>query len=999
MSNSHRLIILLAFTASGCAGLIYESVWSHYLGLYLGHAAYAQTLTLGIFMGGMTLGAYIVSRYIGRIRNALLGYAVVELLLGVAGLLFHVIFTTVIAFSYDTVFPSLGSAGLIDAYKWISGAMIILPQSILLGSTFPLLCSALIRREQQGLGKHISVLYFTNSIGAAAGALIATFLLIPEIGMPGAMLTSGLINIGIALVTYLVAKQPEEAIATGEQDIASEAEGSASKTKINQITMVALITAAITGAVSFMYEIAWIRMLNLVLGTSLHAFEIMLSAFIAGLALGGWWIRNRIDKIPDLLRFTGQVQIFMGLAAISTLTLYVESFHWVAELLNSTLLKTDTGYVFYNLATSLLSGLIMIPATFCAGMTLPLLTTHLIREGHNENAIGRVYASNTIGAIIGIVFAVHIGMTTFGLKWLIVVAGFIDIGLGVYLIFSSGRSLRWVSLPSRAIAAGLVALAGVSLMTELSPSRLASGTFRYGRVDTTNEVLFYKDGKTASISVVKGGENSATIQTNGKPDAGLRIDPESDDMFGDEVTMAMLGSIALLVDPTAQNIANIGFGSGFTSHVVLSSDTVKSLDTIEIEPEMVEGARLFLPRNRLAFEDSRSNIHIDDAKTFFAAQQKKYDVIISEPSNPWVTGVGNLFTVEFYEHLKRYLEDDGLLVQWLHLYEISMPTVLTALNALNQAFPNYELYAMNGFDILIVATPNASTDISIKTNWEQLPAGLKTELEQVGLTSIELVKSRKIATRYEIDALIAANNASPNSDYFPLLSLNAPRDRFKESNSMELYGLQVLGISDFPFRNRNLAEFNQVADTDHPYGERIALSQGVSRRLLQGSQTEDLNFSIRGKLETLRFPQKHCGTPNAAITWVQAFHDIAIPANNFGSPEFRQKLLEYANQFDCTEKLPPAPKAVFNAVMMSLTEFDEQATTELRNSLITITGSDIAPRYHAFIVSCYLISMLKEPDLVQQADLDMIASLRGAFDPTNLWLEALLAKQLARPNS
>ena len=185
-----------------------------------------------------------------------MGYAVVEFILGVAGLLFHVIFTMVIAFSYDTVFPNLGSAGLIDEYKWISGAMIILPQSILLGSTFPLLCSALIRREQQGLGKHISVLYFTNSIGAAAGALIATFLLIPEIGMPGAMLTSGMINIGIALVTYLVAKQPEEAIATGEQDIASEAEASVSKAKINKITMVALITAAITGAVSFMCEIA-----------------------------------------------------------------------------------------------------------------------------------------------------------------------------------------------------------------------------------------------------------------------------------------------------------------------------------------------------------------------------------------------------------------------------------------------------------------------------------------------------------------------------------------------------------------------------------------------------------------------------------------------------------------------------------------------------------------------------------------------------------------------
>jgi len=988
MPYTHRLIILLAFTASGCAGLIYESVWSHYLGLYLGHAAYAQTLTLGIFMGGMTLGAYIVSRYIDRIRNALLGYAIAELMLGVAGLLFHVIYTSLISFSYDTVFPALGGGNLIGTYKWISGAMLILPQSILLGSTFPLLCSALIRREQQGIGQHISILYFTNSIGAAAGALIATFLLIPEIGMPGAMLTSGIINLGIAIVTYFVAKQPERTITT---------EASESETQINRITIVALIAAAITGAVSFMYEIAWIRMLNLVLGTSLHAFEIMLSAFIAGLALGGWWIRNRIDKIPHLLRFTGQVQIFMGLAAISTLTLYVESFHWIAELLNSTLLKTDTGYVFYNLATSLLSGLIMIPATFCAGMTLPLLTTHLIRQGHNENAIGRVYASNTIGAICGILLAVHVGMTTLGLKWLIVVAGFIDIGLGVYLIFYGGRSLRWVSIPSRAIAVGLLALASLALFTELTPSRLSAGTFRYARADLLKEILFYKDGKTASISVFRNNESSLAIQTNGKPDAGLRVDPEDADMPPDEVTMAMLGSIALLVDPAAQDVANIGFGSGFTSHVLLSSETVRSLDTIEIEPVMVEGARLFMPRNRLVFEDPRSNIHIDDAKTFFAAHQKKYDVIISEPSNPWVAGVGNLFTVEFYEHLKRYLDDEGILVQWLHLYEISTPTILTALNALNQTFPNYDLYAANSHDILIVATPRASTDISIKTNWEQLPAGLKTELEQVGLTSIELVTSRKIATRYEIDALITANNASPNSDYFPLLSLNAPRDRFKEARSADLFEMQTRGISDFPFKNQDLAQFRQLADKHHPYGNQITLSQKLSRSLLQDSRTEELNFSIRGKLETLRHPEIFCASPKAGVTWVQAFYDIAIVANNFGTPELRQKLLDYASQSACAEMLAPEVRALFNSVVISLAKFEADTSARLRHSLIEEVSGALAPQFRSFIVSCYLVSLIKEPGPIQQVDLDTIESLRGEFDSTNLWLEALLVKKLTGP--
>jgi len=670
MPIAHRLTILMAFTVSGCAGLIYESVWSHYLGLYLGHAAYAQTLTLGIFMGGMTLGAYVTSRYVERIRNALLGYALAELILAAAGLLFHTIYTGIIAFSYDSVFPSLGNAELIGIYKWTSAALLILPQSIVLGATFPLLCSALIRRAQEGIGQHISILYFSNSIGAAAGALIATFILLPAIGMPGAMLTAGILNLVVAIVCYYVAKSPES-----NQQLQTEDSEPAS----TDITKIVLIAAAITGAVSFMYEIAWIRMLNLVLGTSLHAFEIMLSSFIAGLAFGGLWIRNRIDKIPDLIRFTGQVQIFMGLAAISTLVLYVESFNWVSTLLKETLLQSDTGYIFYNLVTSLISGLIMIPATFCAGMTLPLLTTHLIRARHSENAIGRVYASNTVGAIIGIVLAVHVGMTMLGLKWLIVVAGVIDIGLGVYLIFYRGRSLRWISMPARGIAVVLVVLAGISLLTELHPSRLASGAYRYARADSNADIRYYQDGKTASIAVLEFESGRFGITTNGKPDAALILEPNNGTTpVSDEVTMGMLGSLAYLINPEIREVANIGFGSGLTSQFLLSIPSLELLDTIEIEPAMIEGAKKFMSRNLLAYDDKRSKIRIEDAKTYFAAQQKKYDVIVSEPSNPWVIGVGNLFTIEFYQHIKRYLKDDGILVQWLHLYEISLPTLLTA---------------------------------------------------------------------------------------------------------------------------------------------------------------------------------------------------------------------------------------------------------------------------------------------------------------------------------
>ena len=992
MPAAHRLTILVIFTVSGCTGLIYQSVWSHYLGLYLGHAAYAQTLTLGIFMGGLTLGAYIVSLYIDRIRNALMGYAIAELVLGIAGLLFHAIYTGLVAFSYDTVFPGLANPGLISTYKWLSGALVILPQSILLGATFPLICSALPRREQQGIGHHISILYFTNSMGAAAGALVATFVLIPSTGMPGAMMTSGLLNLLIAAITYGIAKQPEH----NQSDVQeTQPKADANAVKLDKVTVVVLIASAITGAVSFMYEIAWIRMLNLVLGSSLHAFEIMLSAFIAGLALGGWWIRNRIDKIPDLLRFTGQVQIFMGLAAISTLVLYAESFGWIAILLNATLLKTETGYVFYNLATSLLSGLIMIPATFCAGMTLPLLTTHLIRQRHNENAIGRVYASNTIGAILGIVAAVHIGMTTLGLKWLIVVAGLIDIGLGLYLIFYTGRSLKWVSIPSRALAVFLIGLASVSLLTELTPERLASGTFRYARADVNSDILFYKDGKTASISVQRFENDVVNITTNGKPDAGLRIDRASGNAVADEITMSMLGSIGHLINPDVRSAANIGFGSGLTSHVMLGSDKLETLDTIEIEPVMVEGARIFMDRNHKVFEDPRSTIHYEDAKTFFATHQKVYDVIVSVPSNPWVAGVGNLFTVEFYDHIKRYLNDDGIFVQWLQLYEISMPTLLTALGALNEGFPNYQLYAATNGDILIVATPNANTDLSIKTSWDQLPDALRTDLEYVGINNIEQVKSRRFASKYEIDALVKVNQTASNSDYFPLLSLNAPKDRFIDTDSTELTSLQLLSISDFPFKNNYLVNFEQEVDQYHPYGKQILESQKLTRFLHSKPRDNDLDFLTVGKMLVLRSPEQFCDSATSGGNWVNAFFVVAAEVNKLKNAELRKSLLEIADRFQCVDMLEPHPRGLYNAALISLGDFQPDSSTKLRNILLDEEMANIKQIYRSFIISVYMASLIDRPDAIQEADLVAINSLRDKFNLTNVWLEGLLHKQLA----
>ncbi len=205
------------FALSGCAGLIYQSIWTQYLGLFLGHAAYAQSLVLAIFMGGMAAGAWWASRVV-HWQNLLRAYAWIELAIGIAAALFHAEFLGATGIAYDHVFPALSSAFAVGSFQWLLASALILPQSILLGMTFPLMSNGLMRRLNVGDGSILSGLYFTNSIGAAAGALIATFVLLPAIGLPGAMRVGALLNVIVALIAFLLSRESESAAAASARE-------------------------------------------------------------------------------------------------------------------------------------------------------------------------------------------------------------------------------------------------------------------------------------------------------------------------------------------------------------------------------------------------------------------------------------------------------------------------------------------------------------------------------------------------------------------------------------------------------------------------------------------------------------------------------------------------------------------------------------------------------------------------------------------------------------
>jgi spermidine synthase len=780
LENRRRQVLLGIFVVSGFTGLIYESIWSQYLRLFLGHAAYAQTIVLMIFMGGMAIGAWLVARYSPRLQRMLWGYLLVEALIGVLGLLFHRVFVAATDFSYATVMPALPGAVAIQAYKWSLAALLILPQSVLLGMTFPLISSGIIRRWPERSGETLSTLYFTNSLGAAVGVLVSGFVLIGWVGLPGTTLTAGLLNIALAFGVWLLVRQHAEPGPAAELPSRATAGG------LSDPAARWLVTAAFaTGAACFMYEIGWIRMLSLVLGSSTHSFELMLSAFIFGLAFGGLYVRTQIERIANPDMYLGAIMLLMGVCAALTLPAGNAMFEVMAWALQ-TFMRTPSGYVAFNASSQFIAMLIMFPTTFCAGMTLPVLTHALMRRGLGEKAIGTIYSVNTLGAIAGVLLATHVLMPALGLKGVILTGAALHIALGMSRLVPGG----WRQ-PRRAIvlAAALAVFGLAAMLGRLDPLRVASGVYRTGQARVQGGTVTYlRDGKTATVTLTDR-QGVVTISTNGKPDAGVQMGAGEAGL--DESTMILLAAIPLSLHPSAARVANIGFGSGVTSHELLGSPAVARLDTIEIEPRMVEAARQgFFARTHDVFEDPRSHIIYEDAKTYFAATRTTYDLIISEPSNPWVSGVSSLFSDEFYGRIVQYLRPDGYFAQWIQIYETDIGVVASIMKALTRHFGAYQIYNLDDNDILIVATRSATFPPPSAQVFEW--PRLRSELERVGVQSTAGLQWRLIGDGRMLDPLFAAQAVPANSDFFPYVDLNAPRLRFLTKDAYDLPRLTLL---------------------------------------------------------------------------------------------------------------------------------------------------------------------------------------------------------------
>ncbi len=816
-----QYLIYFLFALSGAAALIYEGSWARYLKLFLGHASYGQVLTLCIYMGGLAIGSFIAGQFASKLKRPLRAYAITEVLIGIGGLLYHPVYLFLTRSFYDSTWSMSLSLKSAEIVKILLATTSTLPIAIGLGMTFPFIASGLIKLDKDFGELSLPRLYFTNSLGAAIGILVASYLLIPALGNHFTLNIAATINFFLAVVFWVIDSSVtyQEETETIPPPPLKSIQNSKSL-KDGPPSTIWFWIAAITGLTSFVYEVIWIRLLSLLMGSSTHSFDQMLSAFIFGLAIGSAVSSKFIKK--DALVFLALAQIFMGFFALCTLYFH-EPFWMLMNESNQIFNQTQSGYRGWSIFKYFISVLWMVPTSFFAGMTLPLITIILNRLFKSASPIGKVYGFNTVGSIIGSVLAGLILLPILQLKWSLASAALIDILIGVLLLVFYRKRFRYKPI----FYVILLLMVFPLLFIDFNPNTITSGIFRGYRSLTQYDSVTVRHGKTATISFHESDVHWY-IKTNGKADASMSKDRESP-IGSDELTQAATAFIPMAMRDKPYTAAMVGFGSGMGAHYLLSDPLLQKLDCVEIEEEMMNLAKGFMPYNERGYLDPRIRTYIDDARTFFHTHRETYDVIISVPSNPWVSGVSSLFSYEFYAQMKRHLKPGAQWVQWIQTYEFNDPLFLHILKALDQSFAHVSLYQLSHEpDVIIVASDSVVEQKHIQ-RFKEDPI-LQKEFERIQRPWYFFGEQNFLFTTQMIHDLL--KNTAPNSEFKPIVDNKAEEARFTHSaaeitrsfDSCEVCWPEILDPEDYSSR-KTFKSFVRNEIFNKSYQTRNLLSQ------------------------------------------------------------------------------------------------------------------------------------------------------------------------------
>jgi len=759
--RSTFIVILTCFFISGVAGLIYQVAWTKALGLVFGHTVYAIATVLAAFMGGLAAGSAFLGRWGQRRIRPIALYGWIEILIGVTGFL-SIFGLEMVRTLYLAVYHAASSSTvLLLGLRLVASLLVLFLPTFLMGGTLPILTRGVTRTSTE-LGARLGRLYAINTAGAVAGALAAGFLLLPWIGLHFTILFAAFLNILAGCFALVLKVSPTAEM--GSQPHAEPAIPPAA------IPIFVLVSFAFVGATAMSYEIAWTRLLATTLGSSTYAFTVMVTTFLIGIALGSRVFESWVARKHDVSLSTfSTTQSLTGLAAVLFLIIFQQLPVMLWALVLGTH-KTFAGLVFAQFATCALA---MLPAAIVFGFNFPVVTVLIAKYGGSENspsrAVGVACAANTLGAIVGAIATGFWLVPTLGSYRLIAATAAVNFAIAVFLLARQVPRRTILLTGNAALAAFVVAAswsgmfydAATANFNMITSRALYPSTLRLEEVAHLTDVLFAEDGQNASIAVVQSEHNLALL-TNGKTDAST----------GDEVTQLMLGHLGMMLHPGPRKVLIIGFGSGMTASAVARYRDVQRIDCVEIEPAVIRAAPYLDPLNRDVLKDPRLHVVVDDARNFLFTSPDQYDLIVSEPSNPWIAGVATLFTEEFYGQVHSHLAPGGMMVQWVQAYSIFPDDLRTILGTLAHQFPKVTVWQGQSRDLMLLAQtkPGQFTLDTARDYWS-VPE-LKADYESMGLKSAEGLVAYHVLDDADLRTLVA--NAPRNTDDLTRLEYRAP---------------------------------------------------------------------------------------------------------------------------------------------------------------------------------------------------------------------------------
>lgn len=704
--------VSVLFLLSGLSSLIYQVIWTRQLSFVFGSTTFASATVLSVFMGGLALGAFVAGRRSDFLRNPFLCYGLLEGLIGIWAIFAPVLFAAAIPF-YKFAWQSFHLSLLpFSLLRFLVVSLILLLPTSCMGATLPLL-SRFVTDSLGRVGERVGLLYALNTLGAVIGAVLTGFFLIPAFGLVASTFVAFTVNILLCAVVIFLCRSgiitskdqtviPELKPGISEREALRESER-----RLPHAVIATMIAFAFSGAVAMVDEVAWTRALLMVIGSTTYAFTIMLATFLTGLFAGSLILSRYADKLKDPFLWFAVLQLVLCAAQLLSVHLfnYLPYFNLVANR------HFQSNPIVGMYIRFLLSGAVLVPVTIVLGAAFPLAvkicTRRLELVGRSA---GAVYASNTCGAIVGAFAAGFLIIPLLGGELTLLCCAAASAFIGTVLMFlrpSDRKTAGVISLVlSVLLSFWLVLKPAVwdlkwiaisqTLRRGLQSIRTATPSYEQAKrvIDRSQNLLYWRDGACSNVAIMEEG-GCVSLYTNGHVDASTSLDVH---------TQILLSALPLLLNPQAKSVGIVGWGSGATAGYSLLFPIEKAI-CVEIEKAVLDTSRFFHSINLRPEGDPRMCFEVNDGRNYLLATNETFDLIASEPSNPWQSGVCNLFTREFFQVCHDRLRPGGVFSMWCQYVEVPAGDLAHVLSALKRVYKHVVVFS-TGTDMVAVCSDN-----------------------------------------------------------------------------------------------------------------------------------------------------------------------------------------------------------------------------------------------------------------------------------------------------